>query len=56
MRSDQFLGVAKMSEEFSKNDSFKYWWEGCKWFGMFRLEWVFIKDIKQQYFTSLDIE
>jgi hypothetical protein len=54
--SNQFLGVAKMASNIKDNSTFKYWWEPCKWFGTFDLQWVFIKDIHHSKFENIKEE
>jgi len=51
--SNQFLGVARMTTDLDDNESFKYWWEPCKWFGSFKIEWLFIKDIHYSKFENV---
>jgi hypothetical protein len=48
VKSNQFLGVAKMDSDFDPADSFKFWWEGAKWFGSMKLKWIFIKEVKSE--------
>jgi hypothetical protein len=51
--SNQFLGVAKMTADINDNESFKYWWEPCKWFGTFQISWHFVKDIHYAKFEQI---
>jgi len=51
--SKQFLGVAKMTSNINDEETFKYWWESCKWFGTLQIEWLFIKDIHYAYFEHI---
>lgn len=53
VKSQQFLGVAEMVSDFDPKNSFKYWWEGCKWFGSFEVKWIYIKDIKDKQFDHI---
>lgn len=36
-----FSGVAKLTSDFDEKAHFKYWLAENKWFGTFRIEWVF---------------
>lgn len=40
-----------MTGDFEQGSSFKYWWEGCKWFGSFKIEWLFIKDVPTTFYS-----
>jgi len=51
--SNQFLGVAKMTSNVNDQETFKYWWEPCKWFGTIQVEWLFIKDIHHSNFEHI---
>lgn len=51
--SNQFLGVAKMQSDIDDNESFKFWWEPCKWFGTFKVSWLFVKDIHHSKFEEI---
>lgn len=53
VKSQQFLGVARMTSDFEPKKSFKYWWEECKWFGSFSLEWIYVKDIREKQFEHI---
>jgi len=53
VNSNQFLGVAKMTSNIINEESFKYWWEPCKWFGTFQLQWLFVKDIPHFKFEHI---
>lgn len=54
--SNIFLGVAKMTSNINDSESFKYWWEPCKWFGTFQISWLFIKDIHYIKFEQIKEE
>ncbi len=51
--SNQFLGVAKMVSNVNDEETFKYWWEPCKWFGTIQVKWLFIKDIHHSNFEHI---
>lgn len=53
VKSQQFLGVAQMTSDFDPKDSFKYWWEECKWFGSFTLKWIYVKDVREKQFEHI---
>lgn len=46
--SKQFCGVAEMRSEVQFNRIFNYWWEEVKWSGLFRLRWLFVKDLHHE--------
>jgi len=56
VNSNQFLGVAKLASDILHNETFKYWWEPCKWFGVFNIKWLFVKDIHHAQFEHLKQE
>jgi len=56
VNSNQFLGVAKLVSDIVHNETFKYWWEPCKWFGVFNIKWLFVKDIHHAKFEHLKQE
>lgn len=53
VNSNQFLGIAKMMSNVNDTESFKYWWEPCRWFGTFQLKWLFVKDIHHFKFEHI---
>ena len=48
VNSGQFCGVAEMKSEVNFRQIFNYWWEEVKWSGVFKLRWVYIKDIHHE--------
>jgi len=54
--SNQFVGVAKMSSNINDSETFRYWWEPCKWFGTFNLQWIFVKDVHHSKFENIKEE
>ncbi len=34
-----------MASPVSQNRIFNYWWEDLKWSGVFKVNWVYVKDI-----------
>ncbi|EGR27167.1 YTH YT521-B-like family protein, putative [Ichthyophthirius multifiliis] len=52
VKSGQFVGVAKLKSGFI-DETFSYWWQPLKFKGHFKLEWVFVKDVKQKNFEDL---
>lgn len=48
VNSKQFCGVAEMKSEVNFKQIFNYWWEDVKWSGVFKLKWVFIKDVHHE--------
>jgi len=53
VNSNQFLGIAKLISDIDHNETFKYWWEPCKWFGSYQIQWLFAKDIPHSNFEHL---
>ena len=53
MKSSQFLGVAEMISDVSYDESFAYWWEPLKWFGLMKLKWIYVKDIHVKHFEHI---
>lgn len=45
VNSGQFSGVAEMVSEVEFDKIFNYWWEDLKWSGVFKINWVFVKDV-----------
>jgi len=35
------------------DQSYKYWYEPLKWFNHFKIEWVYLKDIKYERFQGM---
>eukprot|EP00825_Cyclidium_porcatum_P039217 TRINITY_DN46_c0_g1_i2.p1 TRINITY_DN46_c0_g1~~TRINITY_DN46_c0_g1_i2.p1 ORF type:complete len:373 (-),score=59.23 TRINITY_DN46_c0_g1_i2:676-1794(-) len=56
VKSGQFSGVAKLIDQLDETQSFAYWWQIHKWRGIFKLQWVFIKDIIYKKFEGLNNE
>ena len=46
--SKQFCGVAEMRSEVQFGKIFNYWWEEVKWSGLFRLRWLYVKDLHHE--------
>jgi hypothetical protein len=53
VNSNQFLGIARLTSDIDHNETFKYWWEPCKWFGSYQIQWLFAKDIPHSNFEHL---
>lgn len=51
--SRQFIGVARMTSEVNFKGKCTHWMQSDKWMGIFKLEWLFIKDIPNREFTHL---
>ena len=45
VKSYQFCGVAQLVSDLLPHQSYRFWWEDNKYFGSFKLKWLFIKDI-----------
>ncbi len=51
--SGQFIAVGKMASPVSFTEKLAHWDLKGKWLGKFKVEWVFIKDIKNKEFRSI---
>ena len=40
-----FSGVARMTSDFNEKVHFKFWLVETKWFGSFKIEWLYVKDV-----------
>lgn len=45
VNSGQFCGVAEMVSEVAFDKIFNYWWEDLKWSGIFKINWVYVRDV-----------
>jgi hypothetical protein len=43
--SGQYCGMAQMASEVELKKTFSYWWEEVKWSGVFKINWIFVKDL-----------
>jgi hypothetical protein len=53
VKSGRFCGVAKMKSDIEPHNSLRYWWEENKYFGSFKIKWLFIKDVFDKKFNNL---
>lgn len=53
MNSSCFSGVARIAKDFDPKAHFKFWLSENKWFGSFKIEWLFIKDVPYSEFEHL---
>eukprot|EP01022_Parablepharisma_sp_SALTPOND_P006161 TRINITY_DN124_c2_g1_i1.p6 TRINITY_DN124_c2_g1~~TRINITY_DN124_c2_g1_i1.p6 ORF type:complete len:195 (+),score=25.18 TRINITY_DN124_c2_g1_i1:3312-3896(+) len=53
--SGQFIGVAKMVSPVNFSEKLAHWDLKGKWMGKFRVEWIFIKDIKNKEFRTITV-
>jgi len=42
MNGTAFKGIAKLVSDFDSKAHFKFWQDENKWFGTFKIEWVFV--------------
>lgn len=54
--SGKFTGVAKITSEFDENNNFGLWAINETWIGLFSVEWIFIKDILNQYLKNIRLK
>lgn len=54
--SGQFLGVAKMQSDIDSNLKFDSWAQENKWAGVFKVKWLFLKDVPNKEFRHIIIE
>lgn len=45
LKSQKFMGVAELMSNINPGESFKYWWEGGRFFGLAKVNWLYIKDV-----------
>ena len=43
--SGQYCGLARMASEVELKKTFSYWWEEVKWSGVFKINWIYVKDV-----------
>lgn len=43
--SGQYSGLAQMCSEVELKKTFSYWWEEVKWSGVFKINWIYVKDV-----------
>ena len=43
--SGQYCGLAQMASEVELKKTFSYWWEEVKWSGVFKINWIYVKDV-----------
>ncbi|KAM3137283.1 hypothetical protein pb186bvf_010653 [Paramecium bursaria] len=48
-----FSGMAKLDSEFDHQNHFKYWFVENKWFGTFKIQWLYVKDLPFKLFEDL---
>lgn len=53
VKSGQFCAVAEMKSALQVDYSYRFWWEENKYFGTFKLKFVFIKDVKDKLFEHI---
>lgn len=53
VNSEQYTGVAQMNSDVDFGKSFGYWWEKTKWTGVFRIKWIFVKDVNYSNFSTI---
>ena len=56
VNSEQYTGVAQMTSEVDFAKSFNFWWEKTKWTGVFKIKWIFVKDIEYAEFSSISFQ
>jgi hypothetical protein len=45
VRSEQYCGLARMTGDLDEQAMCDFWWTPGKWKGVFKVSWVFIKDL-----------
>jgi len=56
VNSEQYTGVAQMVSEVDFAKSFNFWWEKTKWTNVFKIKWIFVKDIEYSEFNSISFQ
>eukprot|EP00828_Plagiopyla_frontata_P026586 TRINITY_DN3473_c0_g1_i2.p1 TRINITY_DN3473_c0_g1~~TRINITY_DN3473_c0_g1_i2.p1 ORF type:complete len:258 (+),score=55.54 TRINITY_DN3473_c0_g1_i2:39-776(+) len=52
VKSGQFEGVAKLTSELQQIN-FPYWWQQGKWKSLFKIEWIYIKDVAYKFLDGI---
>jgi hypothetical protein len=53
--SGRFVGIAKVASEVNESEIFEYWAMDDVWKGLFRVEWLVIKDIPNKFFKDIKL-
>lgn len=53
--SGKFCGIAKMTSDIDFSQSSDVWAEMSKWKGIFKVEWLLVKDVPNKYFLHFKI-
>ncbi|CAD8096139.1 unnamed protein product [Paramecium primaurelia] len=48
-----FSGMAKLTSGFDPKQHFKYWLIENKWFGLFQIKWLYVKDLPFKLFENI---
>lgn len=52
-RRKEIIGIAEMKSAFNPGMSFKYWYDENKWFGSFKINWVYVKSLQYSRINDL---
>jgi len=53
--SGRFVGIAKVASEVNESEIFEFWAMDDVWKGLFRVEWLVIKDIPNKFFKDIKL-
>jgi len=53
--SGRFVGIARMISEVDENMIFEYWAMDDVWKGLFKVEWLLIKDVPNKFFKEIKL-
>lgn len=49
----RICAIGKLASGFLPKESFRYWQDDFKWFGSFKVNWVYVNDIEDQKFANI---
>jgi hypothetical protein len=53
--SGRFVGVARMTSSVNEEEVFEYWAMDDVWKGLFKVEWIFVKDIPNKFLRDIKL-
>ena len=54
-KSGRFCGIAKIASKIHENKNFPFWSQDNKWTGVFKIEWLYIKDLPFKAVKDIEI-
>jgi hypothetical protein len=53
--SGRFVGLARMKSSVATEEFFPFWTQDNKWGGLFKIEWISVKDVPFRIFREIEI-